>query len=93
MVFDKVALISRLVPLFVKIVEDGMAQDLMYTEYPRDTMEMLLMYANTVFDDSIQYEEEEKQRKVLAFISNSEILLHMEKGSMLEAMVPMFYRR
>ena len=25
-------LISRLVPLFVKIVEDGMAQDLMYTE-------------------------------------------------------------
>lgn len=86
-------LISRLVPLFVKIVEDGMAQDLMYTEYPRDTMEMLLMYANTVFDDSIQYEEEEKQRKVLAFISNSEILLHMEKGSMLEAMVPMFYRR
>ncbi len=86
-------LISRLVPLFVKIVEDGMTQDLMYTEYPRDTMEMLLMYANTVFDDSIQYEEEEKQRKVLAFISNSEILLHMEKGSMLEAMVPMFYRR
>lgn len=86
-------LISRLVPLFVKIVEDGMAQDLMYTEYPRDTMQMLLMYANTVFDDSIQYKEEEKQRKVLAFISNSEILLHMEKGSMLEAMVPMFYRR
>ena len=39
------------------------------------------------------HEEEEKQRKVLAFISNSEILLHMEKGSMLEAMVPMFYRR
>ena len=39
-------LISRLVPLFVKIVEDGMAQDLMYTEYPRDTMQMLLMYAN-----------------------------------------------
>ena len=51
------------------------------------------MYANTVFDDSIQYEEEEKQRKVLAFINNAEMLLHMKKGSMLEAMVPMFYRR
>ena len=86
-------LISRLVPLFVKIVEDGMAQNLMYTEYPQDTMQMLLMYANTVFDDSIEYTAEEKQRMVLAFISNSEILLHMEKGSMLEAMVPMFYRR
>ena len=86
-------LISRLVPLFVKIVEDGMAQNLMYTEYPQDTMQMLLMYANTVFDDSIEYTAEEKQRMVLAFISNSEILLHMKKGSMLEAMVPMFYRR
>lgn len=26
------------------------------------------------------------------FIRNSEVLLHMEKGSMLEAMLPMFYR-
>ena len=86
-------LINRLVPLFVKIVEDGIAQNLMYTEHPQETMQMLLMYANTVFDDSIEYTAEEKQRMVLAFISNSEILLHMKKGSMLEAMVPMFYRR
>ena len=42
---------------------------------------------------SREYTEEEKKRMVLAFISNSEILLHMEKGSMLEAMLPMFYRK
>lgn len=84
-------LLSQLVPLFVKIVEDGIAQNLMYTDYPEDTMQMLLLYANTAFDDSIEYTEEEKKRMVLAFISNSEILLHMEKGSMLEAMLPMFY--
>ena len=86
-------LLSQLVPLFVKIVEDGIAQNLMYTDYPEDTMQMLLLYANTAFDDSIEYTEEEKKRMVLAFISNSEILLHMEKGSMLEAMLPMFYRK
>ena len=86
-------LLSQLVPLFVKIVEDGIAQNLMYTDYPEDTMQMLLLYANTAFDDSIEYTEEEKKRMGLAFISNSEILLHMEKGSMLEAMLPMFYRK
>ncbi|MGN1218805.1 MAG: hypothetical protein ACI4TD_12665 [Phocaeicola sp.] len=65
----------------------------MKTDYPEETMEMLLLYANTVFDESIEYTEEEKQRKVLAFIGNAETLLHMKKGSMLEAMIPMFYRK
>ena len=86
-------LLSQLVPLFVKIVEDGISQNLMKTEYPVETMEMLLLYANTVFDDSIEYTEEEKQRKVMAVIGNAETLLHMERGSMLEAMIPMFYRK
>ena len=86
-------LLSQLVPLFVKIIEDGISENLMYTDYPKETMQMLLLYANSVFDDSIEYSEEEKKKMVLAFITNSEILLHMEKGSMLEAMLPMFYRR
>ena len=86
-------LLSRLIPLFVKIIEDGISQNLMQTDYPEETMQMLLLYANTVFDDFIEYTEEEKKKMVLAFISNSEILLHMEKGSMLESMLPMFYRK
>ena len=86
-------LLSHLVPLFVKIIEDGISQNLMQTDYPEETMQMLLLYANTVFDDSIEYSEEEKKRMVLAFISNAEVLLHMKKGSMLEAMLPMFYRK
>lgn len=86
-------LLSELVPLFVKIIEDGISQNLMQTDYPEDTIQMLLLYANSVFDDSIEYTEEEKKRKVLAFISNVEVLFHMEKGSLLEAMLPMFYRK
>lgn len=86
-------LLSQLVPLFVKIIEDGMSQNLMQTDYPEDTIQMLLLYSNTVFDDSIEYSAEVKKRKVLAFISNAEVLLHMEKGSLLEAMIPMFYRK
>ena len=86
-------LLSRLIPLFVKIIEDGISQKLMYTDYPEDTIRMLLVYSNSVFDDSIQYSEEEKKRMVLAFISNTETLLYMEKGSLLQAMLPMFYRK
>ena len=86
-------LLTQLVPLFVKIIEDGMARNLMQTDYPEETIQMLLMYSNSVFDDAIEYSEEEKQKKVLAFISNSEDLLHMERGSLLEAMLPMFYRK
>ena len=86
-------LLSQLIPLFVKIIEDGISQNLMQTDYPEDTIQMLLLYSNTVFDDSIEYSEEVKKRKVLAFISNAELMLHMEKGSLLEAMLPMFYRK
>ena len=86
-------LLSQLVPLFVKIIEDGISQNLMHTDYPEETMQMLLLYANTVFDDSIEYSADVKKRKVLAFISNVEVLLHMEKGSLREAMLPMFYKK
>ena len=86
-------LINQLIPLFVKMITDGMKQGIMQTDYPEDTMQMLLMYSNTVFDDSIACSEEEKNGKVMSFIGNTEILLHMEKGSLLEAMMPMFYRR
>ena len=85
-------LLKQLIPLFTKLIEDGISQGLMQTADPEDTIEMLLLYANTVFDDAIAYSEKEKKKKVLAFISNTELLLHMEKGSLLEAMLPMFYR-
>lgn len=86
-------LLKQLIPLFTKLIEDGISQGLMQTDDPENTIEMLLLYSNTVFDDAIAYSEEEKKKKVLAFISNTEILLHMEKGSLLEAMLPMFYRK
>ena len=86
-------LLKQLIPVFAKLIEDGISQGLMQTDDPENTIEMLLLYSNTVFDDAIAYSEEEKKKKVLTFISNTEILLHMEKGSLLEAMLPMFYRK
>ena len=86
-------LISQLIPLFMKIIDDGISQGLMQVDYPEETIQMLLMYYNSVFDDSIEYSDEEKKKKVMAFIGNTETLFHMEKGSLLSAMLPMFYRK
>ena len=86
-------LISQLIPLFMKIIDDGISQGLIQVDYPEETIQMLLMYSNSAFDDSIDYSEEEKKKMVMAFIGNTETLFHMEKGSLLNAMLPMFYRK
>ena len=48
-------MLNNLVPLFVKIIEDGISEGLMNTDYPEETIQMLLLYANTFFDDSISF--------------------------------------
>jgi len=86
-------LLALLTPYFVKIIQDGIDQEIMQTDYPEETVEMALYYANAAFDDSIDYPVEVKMRKVQGFIANAELMLHMQPGSLLQAMMPMFYRR
>lgn len=86
-------LISQLIPLFMKIIDDGISQGLMQVDYPEETIQMLLIYSNSAFDDSIEYSEKEKKKMVMAFIGNTETLFHMEKGSLLNVMLPMFYKK
>ena len=68
----------------------GIKEKLMYTDYPKETMQMLLLYANTFFDDSMDFSIDEKMRMIKGFICNAETLLHMKKGSMMDVMFPLF---
>lgn len=86
------SLLAAITPYFVKIIKDGIAQGIMKSDYPDEVIEMTLSYANKTFDDAIDYPEEVKLKKVLAFICNTELMLKMQPGSLYEAMVPMFYR-
>lgn len=79
-------------PYFVKIIDDGIKQGIMHTDYPNEVVEMTLMYANTTFDDLINYTDEEKLRKVKGFIANTERMLGMAEGSLFETMIPMFFQ-
>ena len=85
-------MLSNLVPLFVKIIEDGISEGLMNTDYPEETIQMLLLYANTFFDDSMDFSIDEKKRMVEGFICNAETLLHMKKGSMMDVMFPLIHK-
>lgn len=86
-------LLQAIIPLFVGIIKDGIKQGLMHSDYPEEVVEMTLHYANEAFDDSVDYPVDVKMRKVQAFICNVELMLHMQSGSLLEAMMPMFYRK
>ena len=72
------------------LIEDGITQGICQTDYPEEVAEMTFLYSNIVFDDLMQYSEEEKQRKIAAFIYNLERLLKMEQGSMRETILPLF---
>lgn len=83
-------LLGRVNKLITKIVEDGIRQGLMHTDYPAEAVEMTMTYSYTAFDSMVQYSEEEKQKKVMGFIYHTERLFGMESGALLEAMKPIF---
>lgn len=77
-------------PLITALIREGMAQGICQTEYPEEAVEMTFLYANVVFDDLTKQSEEEKQKKIAAFIYHLERILKMEEGSMKEAIMPIF---
>lgn len=85
-------LLSQINPIVTGLIEEGIAQGICRTDYPADVAEMTLLYSNTVFDALAEYDEEERQNKITAFIYNLERLLGMEQGSMRETILPIFQR-
>ena len=83
-------LLAEMNPLLTGLIEEGIAQGICGTDYPAEVAEMTFLYANTVFDDLMEYSEEEKRRKIEAFIYNLERLLKMEQGCMQETIRALF---
>lgn len=83
-------LLAGINPIIADLIKEGITQGICQTDYPEEAAEMTFLYANTVFDDLMVHSEEEKQKKIAAFIYNLERLLHMEQGSMRAAIMPIF---
>lgn len=83
-------LLAGMNPLLTGLIEEGVAAGICHTDYPVEVVEMTFLYANTAFDALAVQTEEERQKKMMAFIYNLERLLRMEQGSMMQAVLPLF---
>ena len=75
-------IINGVTPILTGIIQEGIEHGLFSTPYPYECMEMVVTYANTVFDDDmVQMTNEERASRIQAFVFNAERLLGAESGS------------
>ncbi|MGC8229422.1 TetR/AcrR family transcriptional regulator [Pseudobacillus badius] len=83
-------IINGLTPILAEIICEGIEQGVFSTPYPYECMEMVVTYANTIFDnDMVEMTEEDRVTRIQAFIFNVERLLDVEKGSLM-SVIQMF---
>lgn len=83
-------LLGQVNKLITAIAEDGIRQGIMHTDYPSEAIDMIMTYSYITFDSMKEYTKEEEIQKIMGFVYHSERVLGMEKGSLLEAMKPLF---
>lgn len=80
-------IINGVTPILTGIIREGIEQGLFSTPFPYECMEMVVTYANTVFDDDmVQMTNEERASRIQAFVFNAERLLGAQSGSLLHVM-------
>lgn len=75
-------IINEVVPIFAHIAEDGVKEGIFSTPFPYEAIEMLLVYANIIFDDEMA-EEEKAMSRIQGFLFNAERLLGAKSGSIM----------
>ncbi|WP_256759553.1 TetR/AcrR family transcriptional regulator [Cohnella sp. WQ 127256] len=80
-------IISGVPPILTPIIREGIEQGKFNTPYPYECMEMVIVYANAIFDDDrVDLTNEERTSRMLSFIFNVERLLGAESGSLMNVM-------
>ncbi|WP_339224324.1 TetR/AcrR family transcriptional regulator [Paenibacillus sp. FSL H8-0332] len=81
------AVIRSVPPILAPIISEGIEQGIFNTPYPYECMEIVVVYATTIFDnDMVEMTEEERMSRILAFIANVERLLGAAGGSLMSVM-------
>jgi len=80
-------MIAGVTPILTEIIREGIEEGLFNTPFPYECMEMVVTYANTVFDEDMgPMTNEERGTRIEAFIYNVERMLGAERGSMMSVM-------
>lgn len=84
------AAIAGVPPILADLVREGIEQGIFHTLHPFESIEMIVVYATTIFDvDMAELTGEERGARIRALIHNMELLLGARPGS-LSDMAPMF---
>lgn len=83
-------LLRQITPLFQELIEEGIQHGLVETHFPKETLEMILLYAFIMFDDEMEQSEEERNLRIKAFVFNVERLLGAPTGSLASAVLQCF---
>jgi len=80
-------IIRGVTPILTEIIREGIEQGLFNTPFPYECMEMVVIYANTIFDDDmVEMTDEERATRMHAFFFNIERLLGVESGGLMHMM-------
>lgn len=80
-------IINGVPPILTKIIREGIEQGMFNTPFPYECMEMVVIYATTIFDnDMVTMTNEELFSRMVAFICNVERLLGAESGSLMDTL-------
>jgi len=75
--------IRSVTPIMAGIIREGVEQGIFHTPYPYECMEMVVVYANTVFDDDmVPMTDEERAARIQALIFHVERMLGARSGSL-----------
>ena len=83
-------LISGIMPVLTELVREGNKQGLFSVKYPSETVEMLIVYSCSAFDDDHPGNDADKEKRIKAFLYNMEKLLGAKEGSLQKVMRKLF---
>ena len=75
-------LLQQAPAIFAVIIEDGIKEGLFQTQYPLETMEMVVLYLTHAFDQTAGLSSEMMLQKMNGFICNFERMLQAQPGSL-----------
>lgn len=78
---SRALLVKEMTPTLTELLNEGISQGLFQTDYPKESIEMTLIYVQEAFDDEDEIDPETLQNRVAAFIVNLERIYGAKSGT------------
>lgn len=85
-------LLAGIIPVLLGLVEEGAQQGIFRTDHPKEAIEMIMLYSYVMFDDLNNESHEQRQARIMGFISCAEKLLGTEAGALTQSIMKIFER-